>query len=86
MKVLGIWESPVWQQLIPYAAGIFTFGVFYQSLFDMKRQLVNVQQQLKNVVKDTADIKIKTGKIETKIEYMYRDIGLLRSDFEVSRA
>lgn len=49
LKGVGIINTPPLIQIIPYAGGIFAFGVFFQMIKDSKKQLKEVKNDIKQI-------------------------------------
>lgn len=63
LKAVGIINTPVVIQLIPYAGGIFAFGVFFQVIKDLKDQMKEVKDDLKQINKRLIHVEVVVEKI-----------------------
>ena len=62
-KGIGIINTPVLVQLIPFAGGIFAFGVFFQMIKDLKEQMKEMKSDIKQIDKRLTHVEIVVDKI-----------------------
>lgn len=60
LKMIGVINSPVWIQLIPYFSAVFAAGAFFQSINSIKL--------------DVSDLKARMGSVELRTHNMEKDI------------
>jgi len=52
LKMIGVINSPVWMQMIPYMSIVFAAGAFYQSINAMKADIADLKVRMCIVEKD----------------------------------
>ncbi len=67
LKGFGIINTPVFIQLIPYAGGIFAFGIFFQMIKDLKEQIKDIKSEVKEVKVDITSVKVDLSGVKTDI-------------------
>ncbi len=59
LKAVGIIQTPVWIQMIPYAGAIFWAGVTYQQFNSIKEDVKSLKVQINHVEKRLTIVETK---------------------------
>ncbi|HLD02061.1 MAG TPA: hypothetical protein VJC10_04250 [Patescibacteria group bacterium] len=87
LKLVGVIQSPLWQELIPFAALIVPFII--QGMKDtqsiglikpMYDELKEMRTELKEIRKEQGSFDGRFIHVEQDIHYLRRDVDFLRSD------
>lgn len=75
LKGIGVINTPVIIQLIPYAGGIFAFGVFFQMVKGLKDEVKDIKTDLNDVKKSQQNMAIDMSEVKTRLSHVERSIG-----------
>ena len=67
LKGIGLINTPVLIQLIPYAGGIFAFGVFFQTVKGLKEEIKGIKVDLKDVKVDLNEMKFELNTVNVDL-------------------
>ncbi len=86
LKATGVINTPVFVQLIPYAGGIFAFGVFFEMMRDFKNEIKSIKEDTKelrrtdqSLVSDVSQIKFRMEKVEGRLDQVENKINSVES-------
>lgn len=82
LKLLGIINSPVWQQMIPFAGLIIPFIIKGMKDAESIGLIKPMYGEIKDIRKDQMDMKERLIHVEKDMHYIRRDVDLLRKDFD----
>src|SRR3989338_1686239 len=74
LRLLGIFESPIWQEMIPYAGAIFAAGSFFQMIFDLRKRINRIEVRQNRMASGLI-------KLESDVHHLRQDFTNLRHDF-----
>ena len=70
LKGVGIINTPVFVQLIPYAGGVFAFGVFFQMVKGLKDEVKEVKVDVRDLKSEMSHVKIDVSQIKTRLGHV----------------
>ncbi|MAG16275.1 hypothetical protein CMO88_04395 [Candidatus Woesearchaeota archaeon] len=73
LKAIGVINSPVWQELVPFVGIIFGAGVFFQMFLDMRIDVKGIKKKIGRMDRDTGHLRID-------VEVLKNDVGSLKQD------
>ncbi len=73
LKAVGVINTPIIVQLIPYAGGIFAFGAFFQLIKEVKNQVKEIKDDLGEVKKSQQSMLIDTSQIKIRLVHVEKD-------------
>lgn len=59
LKALGYINTPPVIELMPFFSAVFGAGAFFQMVFDMRKRLCNVENEVRSIDKRTAVLESK---------------------------
>lgn len=90
LKAIGVINTPMFVQLIPYAGGIFAFGVFFQMMREFKNEIKSIKEDTKelrktdqSLVSDVSQIKFRMEKVEGRLDGL--EISMNSIDLRLGR-
>ena len=75
LKGIGVINTPVLIQLIPYAGGIFAFGVFFQTVKGLKEEIKDIKVDLNEVKKSQQNMALDMSEVKTRLGHVERSVS-----------
>lgn len=79
LKSVGVINTPITIQLIPYAGGIFAFGVFFQMIKDLKEQIRDIKDDIKGVKEEVKEVKVDLNGVKMDISQIKTRLGVVET-------
>lgn len=67
LKAIGIIQSPIWIEMIPYAGAIFGAGIGFQILKDLKFRIEKIEPKMNEIEKDQIHILNETTNLNQRL-------------------
>lgn len=72
LKMIGVIQSPVWVEMIPYAGAIFAVGAFYQLVKTMRIDITDLKVRTNSIEKDITELKTGIKHADSDLHFLKR--------------
>ncbi|MBI2664866.1 hypothetical protein HYX10_06025 [Candidatus Woesearchaeota archaeon] len=86
LKLLGIINTPVWQQVLPYVGAIFGAGAFYRMFMEMNGSLRGVERKIGHMDKDIGHLRMDADVLKNDVSGLKNDVGGLKIDMGIVKS